>query len=579
MLRRFRFGDYLQEVSIRHRELSYNLLMPEPARDAEGRYVPVKPVRLKLKAVDFHRLLAPYVSVRFLEQFRAVFPLAVYLGIFQLVVLRQSIAGAASIAAGLFSVMLGLMFFMEGLKLGLMPYGETIGNTLPRKATLRVVMTIAFVLGVGVTFAEPAVGALQEAGRNVDVLKAPYLYTLLTDRSPMLVLVIALAAGAAAVLGMLRFVFGWGLKPLIFAILVPNLAMTIGAQFHPELSKIVGLAWDSGGAVAGGVTVPLVLALGIGVASAVGRGTSSLSGFGIVTLTSLLPVSMVLLYGGYVVLTVSPESIIESATQAQRFAASVDLPWWDRSPGHELVAALRAILPLLLFLFLVLRVVIRERVPHAGIIRYGIGLTLIGMVLFNLGLSHGLSRLGDQSGSLIPATFSSMPQVAASPLYGFSGGILVTCIFAWLLGFGSTLAEPAINALASTVEDLTSGTLRKRLLRLSIAVGAASGITIGVLKTIFGFSLGYVLIPAYLLALVLTWFSSEEMVNLGWDAAGVTAGPVTVPLVLAMGLGLGNAVGAVDSFGILATASVFSVFPILTVGLLVDTRSRRVIHG
>src|SRR5262245_45770307 len=105
-LKRVRFGDYVQEVSIRHREVSYNRVKPEP--------------RLKLKAHDVHRLLAPYVSVRFLEQFRAVVPLALYLGLFQLIVLRQTVSGALGIAGGLLAVMLGLMFFMEGLKLGLM---------------------------------------------------------------------------------------------------------------------------------------------------------------------------------------------------------------------------------------------------------------------------------------------------------------------------------------------------------------------------------------------------------------------------------------------------------------------------
>src|SRR5260221_141371 len=97
-LRRFRFGDYLQEVTIRQTEISYNLLMPKPVKDASGKPVPFVPPRLKLKPLDVKRLLAPYVSSRFLEQFRAVFSLAIYLGAFQFLVLKQSVADAASIA-------------------------------------------------------------------------------------------------------------------------------------------------------------------------------------------------------------------------------------------------------------------------------------------------------------------------------------------------------------------------------------------------------------------------------------------------------------------------------------------------
>src|SRR6185295_4805653 len=155
---------------------------------------------------------------------------------------------------------------------------------------------------------EPAVGALQEAGKNVLPQDSPYLYSMLTDRSHVLVWVIAFSVGLAGALGVLRFIHGWSLKPLIYWSLLPTLGLTCFAHVHPELRKIVGLAWDCGGAVAGPVTVPLVLALGIGVSTAVGRGISTLSGFGIVTLASLFPVAGVLLYATYLVSSVPPGS-------------------------------------------------------------------------------------------------------------------------------------------------------------------------------------------------------------------------------------------------------------------------------
>ena len=136
-------------------------------------------------------------------------------------------------------------------------------------------MFIAFLLGVGVTFAEPAIGALQVAGSIVDPEKAPYLYTLLNDRSGTTVLLVGLGVGLAAVLGTVRFLRGWSLKPLIFLSLTPTLVLSVIAFLDPELSKIVGLAWDCGAVTTGPVTVPLVLALGIGVAAAAGKGGDS----------------------------------------------------------------------------------------------------------------------------------------------------------------------------------------------------------------------------------------------------------------------------------------------------------------
>ena len=111
--------------------------------------------------------------------------------------------------------------FYEGLKVGLMPFGETIGTILPAKSRLPVVMLIAFILGIGVTFAEPAIGALKTAGSIVDVHQAPYLYTLLNDWAEVMVLVVGVGVGLAAVLGTLRFLYGWSLKPFVYLSLIP----------------------------------------------------------------------------------------------------------------------------------------------------------------------------------------------------------------------------------------------------------------------------------------------------------------------------------------------------------------------
>ena len=146
---------------------------------------------------------------------------------------------------------------------------------------------ITLLLGIGVTFAEPAIGALQAAGQNISVERAPYLYALLNDWAGVLVLVVGASVGLAAVLGTVRFLYGWSLKPLIYLALAPVLALTIYCALDPDLRVTLGLAWDAGAVTTGPVTVPLVLSLGIGISAAAGKSDSGLSGFGIVTLASL----------------------------------------------------------------------------------------------------------------------------------------------------------------------------------------------------------------------------------------------------------------------------------------------------
>lgn len=575
---RIRFGDYIQAMSIDSQKIPYQELMPEPLFDRHGNEHPQPVPKMKLGGGDILKILQPYLSTRFIDQARAVVPLAIYLALFQYLVLQTPVMDASIIAGGLFAVMIGLMMFMEGLKLGLMPFGEIIGNTLPRKLPLAGVLFIAFLLGIGVTFAEPAIGALQVAGSIVDPEQAPYLFTLLNDRSGATVLLVGLGVGLAAVLGTVRFLRGWSLKPMIFMSVTPTLILSIIAFMDPELTKIVGLAWDCGAVTTGPVTVPLVLALGIGVAAAAGKGAdSSLSGFGIVTLASVFPILGVLILSFYTAYTVPAELIIEKAAEiklAAQTATSQSL-WYEVTPWTEVILGVRAIVPLVIFLAVVLLVILREKLKNAFITYYGIILAVIGMCVFNIGLTYGLAKLGDQSGGLIAGAFTSIDAITASPLYSMTVGVGIAGLFAWVLGLSATLAEPALNALGMTVQNLTNGAFKKSMLMIAVAFGVGTGIMLGVLKLIYGFHIMYILIPGYTLGLILTLLSTEEFVNVGWDSAGVTTGPVTVPLVLAMGLGFGNALGSTDGFGILAAASICPIVAVLTLGIYVQFKVKR----
>ena len=568
MTKEIRFGAFLREVRAHQNHISFNDLVPEPIIDKDGNKVYQPAPVVKVHPLDVYRLMQPYLTVRIVEQLKSVVPLAVYLMLFQLLILRQGVIDSGVIIAGLIAVIIGLMFFMEGLKVGLMPFGKSLGTTLPAKSSLQVVLLIAFLLGIGVTFAEPAISALKAAGQVVKVETSPYLYTLLNDRAEQLVLVVGAGVGAAVVLGTIRLLYGWSLKPFIYLTLMPTMLLTAYIQQNPELSKILGLAWDCGAVTTGPVTVPLVLSLGIGIASAAGRGSSSLSGFGIVTLASLFPIIGVELLALYVFYATTPEAIIAAASIASVETTS----WYSATPYAEIIGGLRAIVPLVIFLMLVMTFVLREKIREPGNITYGITLSIIGMIIFNLGLTYGLTKLGSQSGGFIPAAFTQIDSVAGSPLYFFSLGILIALVFAWALGFGATLAEPALNALGITVEGLTNGAFKKKTLLNAVSIGVGFGIAIGVAKIVFDLNIATLLLVFYSIAIVLTWFSSEEFVNIAWDSAGVTTGPVTVPLVLSMGLGFANAADAVEGFGILSMASIGPIIAVQATGLWIKYR-------
>jgi hypothetical protein len=557
-----RYSQYLNAAAVRHRSISYNSLAPIVDGASQ------KPSRIQMNFSQVMVLLAPYCGLRVFDQLKAVAPLAAYLMLFQLLILRHPVESAVTLCFGLVAVVVGLAVFMEGLKTGLMPFGTIIGDNLPKKASMTVVLIVIGILGVGVTFAEPAIGALQAFGSSVDVMKAPYLYEILNNWAMPLILMVGAGVGLAAILGTVRFVRGWSLKPMIYLALLPIFVLTGYAWLDPNLRSVLGLAWDCGAVTTGPVTVPLVLSLGIGIANAAGKGGSSLSGFGVVTMASLFPILAVLILAIFVSFSITPDEIIAAAKIASNVV--VEQPTiWDKTPLVEIGLGVRAILPLVLFLMFVLFVVLKSTLPNKMITVYGLALTIVGMCIFNIGLTYGLGAIGSQTGGVLPAAFMDIPVSESSPIFNIVTGLSIVIGFAFILGFGATLAEPALNALGSTVQDLTNGAFKKSMLMYSVAGGVAVGIALGVSKVVLGFDLMKVLMPLYLLGIVLTVLSTEEFVNVAWDSAGVTTGPVTVPLVLAMGLGLGNAVSAIDGFGILSLASICPIVAVLSMGLVI----------
>ena len=672
-------------------------------------------------------MLYPYVKSRVMEQVKSVSLIIIYLVLFQTIVLQMGFADASVIAVGLALVIAGLTFFMEGLMLGLMPLGKILGINLPQKSKLPVILVFAFMLGIGATFAEPAIGVLKAAGSSVKPWDAPLLFLLLNKYSSYLVGSVGVGVGIAVGFGMLRFLYSWSLKPFIYVLISGLVVLTIWAYMDPNMRALTGLAWDCGAVTTGPVTVPLVLALGIGICRITGSAGEGAAGFGVVTLASLFPIIAVLAIGlafignvpepmkekaffspenqskamslfsdrenmiGYAFENASIESqsalfsgdknemlaylkklkqdeskraevfgpepdalerwaalygsedqqmtvfngdkeaIKKAATHYVRYIPPLKVPDIIMRNGR---AAAQAIIPLTLFLMLVLVAILREKLPHADEIMLGIVFAVFGMFLFSIGIELGLAKIGGQVGSKLPSSFMTIEmkeqeqkitsfdknvvQISTTsegelkeffflkagsnykevpyhekgydkekaiytytptkgPLYGSERGVtgmIVVLIFAFIMGYGATMAEPALNALGQTVEELTVGTFKKALLMQAVALGVGIGIALGVAKILWSIPLVFFLVPPYILLLFISKLSTEEYVNIGWDSAGVTTGPVTVPLVLAMGLGLGSQTGVSEGFGILSMASVCPILAVLTVGLIVTKRQK-----
>ncbi|TGL06450.1 DUF1538 domain-containing protein [Leptospira bouyouniensis] len=600
-------------------------------------------------------LILPYFRKKIWIQFRSVIWIVLYLTLFQLLVLRVPIKEAGLITLGIVSVIIGLSFFLEGLFIGLMPLGEALGLKLPQKLGIVSIMVFSILLGMGATLAEPAIAILKACGSKVTPWEAPLLYYLLNEGSDTLYISIATGVGISVLLGMLRFLYGFSLSKVLIPSILLLLGVSIFAYFDENLKYISGLAWDSGAVTTGPVTVPLVVALGIGI-SKVSEKNEQSSAYGVVTLASLFPILSVFMVGIYFSMQV-PKPMLEGEffqkeihstkgkfllggktkefeTNQKTSSVPNTRKKIPKGIGNHIfdafMIALRAILPLSIFLIVVLYLVLKEKIPYPEEVRLGILFSVIGLTIFNFGIMFGLNQLGDQVGWKLPSTFRSIELTDSTkyiqnfnpkavftalneegkeekffylkerksyteipyreenwdqskkvyeftpihgPIFGKEDNLLgygIVLVFAFVLGYSATLAEPALSALGNAVEETTVGTFRKSLLIQSVAIGVGFGTLIGILKIILEIPIVWILVPVYLFLLILNRLSKPEFIEIAWDSAGVTTGPITVPLVIAMGLGIGNQLGTTDGFGILACASAFPILTVLVMGILVE---------
>lgn len=229
---------------------------------------------------------------------RDLLPIVVVIAFFQLFVLRQPIPDLGNILSGMLFVLLGLALFVRGLELGLFPLGESMAYAFAKKGNLLWLLAFAFLLGFGTTVAEPALIAI--ASKAAEVAANSGMIDSSTEAmgnyAMGLRLTVALAVGCAILLGIMRIILGWPLQWLI----IPGYLLVVGMTYLAP-HKIIGIAYDSGGVTTSTITVPLVTALGVGLASSLRGRNPVTDGFGLIALASLLPIAFVMAYGMWVI--------------------------------------------------------------------------------------------------------------------------------------------------------------------------------------------------------------------------------------------------------------------------------------
>jgi hypothetical protein len=650
---------------------------------------PHRKEKITLSFKESFSLIKNYAFGKIKPQFKAVLMVSVFLAAVQYFVLETPLKNAFSIAVCVAAAIFGLSFFLEGLFLGIMPLGEQCGMRLPSKIGAAGVTVFSIIVGITATLAEPAVAVLKQQGSVIPAWNAPLLYLLLNRGTTWLVAAIAVGVGIAVVLGVYRFMFGWAFKPPVFIIIPIIIAVSCVFDANPILRPLVNLAWDTGGAATGAVTVPIILALGLGVAK-IGGKNSNTSGLGLVTLASALPVASVLLLAavlGPKVPAPCDTAAFFSADPGQRAKAvyvaggsgelynmavkavySGDLSveefvycFPQQQLGDDEAAvtlsvfapeafigyaksALFSVLPLALVLIIAIGLIARDRIFNADIVVLGIVFAALGMFALNLGMTGGITVLSSDAGSSLKQTYTEtlyenktvilkgvdlnslitvpgengadtyiwvqgkngpnlekfVPQRLMGDIYthipikdamssklGMIGAYIVILVIVFFLGFFAIFAEPGLAVTAVTVEEMTTGTFKRSKLIKIAAMGVGGGMVIGFARVLFsnmlpsgGIHLSWILAPCYILALILTIFAPEDFSSIAWDVAGIATGPITVPIIITSGLGLGrDSLRADGAFGIVATASVFPIIVILISGIVDKARSKRVLRN
>ncbi len=481
------------------------------------------------------------------ESFRDLLPIILVIMFFQLAIIQSVPENWLSTTIGLAIVGVGLAVFLLGLEVGIFPVGEGLASEFAHKGSTGWIILFAFMIGFGTTVAEPALIVIAQKAASISSgrIDATVLRT-----------VVAFSVGFAIVLGVWRIIKG---HPIHYYI-ISGYIMVVGATaFAPQ--EIVGLAYDLGGVTTSTVTVPLVAALGIGLASTIKGRNPVLDGFGLIAFASLTPMIFVQFYGIIVYQFVGVSAVLPEVTQivnavAVNNSVSLDFNLLDIFKG--LVGVVFDVVPILAIILFFQYVIIKKPIDNLKNVLIGFGLVVLGLDAFIVGLEMGLFSVGE---------------TMAYELTQYDNNIIIYS-FGFLIGFSTTMAEPSLTAIARKAKEISDGKINDFVLRLFVALGVAIGISLGAYRIVVGGEIVYYIMAGYMFVVALTFISPKYIVPIAYDSGGVTTSTVTVPLVAALGLGLATNIEGrdplIDGFGLIAFASLFPMLTVMLYGVITD---------
>ncbi len=490
------------------------------------------------------------------HSFRNLLPIIVVVSFFQLIIMRQVPDDVWSMALGLLVVVFGVALFLQGLELGIFPIGKNLSNEFAKKGSLPLLMAFGFCLGFSAVVAEPALIAVASQAELISEGRV---------NGFTLRMLVALSVGAVVALGVVRTILGHSLH---WYMIIGYLLVVAVTFFAPE--EIVGLAYDSGGVTTNIVTVPLIAALGIGLAVSI-RGRNALAhGFGLVALAVMVPMISVQVYGIFVYSFGETGVVTHAVAETISDVAVVEVEVAAATVGSvlfgmlsDLLLMFRDVLPIIAAILFFQYAVIRKRIAHLHKVVGGFVLVIVGLYAFVVGLKLGLFPIGQS----MAAQLIALDRVVYIYLFAFS------------IGFATTMAEPALIAIGQKAEEAGKGKLDGNRIRILVAIGVAIGITIGVHRIITGDSIHYYIMAGYTLVILLTALAPKYIVPLAFDLGGVTTSEVTVPLVTALGIGLATHIEGrnvlIDGFGLIAFASIFPIVTVMLYALYAERVTRQ----
>ena len=477
------------------------------------------------------------------ESFRDLLPIILVIIFFQLAIIQSVPSNWLSTAIGLAIVGVGLAVFLLGLEVGIFPVGEGLARDFATKGSTFWIIIFAFMVGFGTTIAEPALLVIAHKAASISSGRID---------ATILRLVVAFSVGFAIVLGVYRIIKG---HPIHYYIIAGYIMVIAATAFSPK--EIVGLAFDLGGVTTSTVTVPLVAALGIGLASTIKGRNPILDGFGLIAFASLTPMIFVQFYGIFVYEFVEvSQNILPIATQATTTVSSFDFNILELLKG--LVSIIMDVIPILGIILFFQYVILKKRIDNLKEVLIGFGLVILGLDAFIVGPEMGLFSLGE---------------TMAYELTQYDNNNIIYS-FAFAIGFSTTMAEPSLTAIARKAKDISDGKINDFVLRLFVALGVAIGISLGAYRIVVGGEIVYYIMAGYIFVIVLTFMAPKYIIPIAYDSGGVTTSTVTVPLVAALGLGLATNIPGrdplIDGFGLIAFASLFPMLTVMIYGIVTE---------